>query len=340
MKRSLLAFLLAFILAFTLAVPAAGADGGRLGDLLNKVRSVFADDSETAVEESADPDGRGLGSLIRRGLGKVQEMLDEEGIDVESLIGRLFTRFTGSSGEEAVGEIAGLLGGLLGGEGEADLSGLSGLLGMLGGGDDDTDLTDADIDSNPYIIALRARDAAVEAYIIDEYKDILEPGDVQIVITNILINDEDDPTRNLGYFELKNYTVDGVNLMLKNSMGHVEYLTFTVNEEGVFELAEAVRAEEGDGYEASVAAMCEKYGITPDAFYAEMGNMDFYETLQLSSFLMNHPEYEKIEYNGEPASKDDLDAVWTGTFGSLFEELDLTGDSGDGEAEAEAGPEN
>ena len=132
MKRSLLAFLLAFILAFTLAVPAAGADGGRLGDLLNKVRSVFADDSETAVEESADPDGRGLGSLIRRGLGKVQEMLDEEGIDVESLIGRLFTRFTGSSGEEAVGEIAGLLGGLLGGEGEADLSGLSGLLGMLG----------------------------------------------------------------------------------------------------------------------------------------------------------------------------------------------------------------
>ena len=294
-KKRFLAFLTALMLVFSLALPAAlaeadpeGSELDGLMEMLGALLGVDMTDGEYIVEK-----------LVSSIVAAIKEEADARGVSPEALVQEFIA-------------------GLVGEDGELDLSGLIGLIGFGSGFGDDEDAGDEGEEYSLYD-AFRARNAVIDEYIKDEYRDILEPGDVQIPYHLDIENAEGDPLYDLGYFGLQNFTVDGTDLKLKNAAGAVEYLTFTADEDLNFTLVEAIRAEDGEGYADSIATLCEKHGITVESFNTNLDQKDFYETMYLFTFLRDHPEYERIEYLGEMRTVDEMETLWSRTLAGYLD---------------------
>ena len=252
-------------------------------------------------------------SLVKKLIEYVEEKCKEKGIGPA----------------EAIEQIMGLIANE---EGEVDLSTVVSLIGLFNGGGKDAgaeapEAPEAGEETGeavqgPYITMLRNREAVLQQYIIDEYKDALEPGDVQMVCYTSISNEDEDLRYVLGFFSLSNYTAEGKDLKLKNYMGNVEYLVFDMDEEFNFTLAEACQAEEGDEYSSSIDALCEKLHVSREDFdFANSAlERDWEEATRMMYFLENHPEYERIEYYGELKTYDEMVQISDDLFGKIMEE--------------------
>ena len=266
-------------------------------------------------------------------LGGITKSADAEGSEdagLSSLLG-LLSGVTGESDGTESGEsfdlssLLGLLGGGAGESGIESVSGddLAGLLGLLAGdesGDDfDFDAFLEEFRSSPEYQEYIARWDARKAYLNERYAD-LEKGDEQIVIVADVTNfDNIDPNVEFGSFVLANYKVDGKDLKFMNSEGDVLLLNYEKQEDGTYKVGDVMVAEKGDGFDASIQSMCEAFGATLDD-YNEHVEMEEYEGRDcLRDFLREHPEYERIEYNGEMKSLEDLDAIQD----AYWKELDM-----------------
>ena len=172
-----------------------------------------------------------------------------------------------------------------------------------------------------------ARNAAIEAYILDEYRDLLEAGDVQIVCIGSGIDDmkEDGTYQYLRNFSLTNYTVDGTALKMKNYANNVELLYLAKDADGTYRVTEAVQAEEGEKYEASIAAMSEKYGTEKETVVINLKRKESAELYQTANFLRQHDEYDRAEYQGQYKTADELEALGDAAFEEALSGIDLSG---------------
>ena len=296
--KKMLALLLVLVLAFSVAIPAAGASG--FGDgikkLWDKVQSTFGGEDgedEYVVER-----------LVKKLVNVIREKCEEQGIDPSEILGQIQELITDENGNIDASKVIALIGSF-----------------TTGGVSDESEEELAQ-ELGQYIDMYRAREAAITAYMIEKYKDTLEPGDVQVVSYVTLSNEEDDLREALGYYALLNYTVDGKDLKLKNSAGAVEYMLFEVDEEMNFTLVEEVVAEEGENFDASVDALCERHKVKRSDFNHTLSgnNIMWAQALDLAHYLANHPEYERFEFEGEMKTEAELEAISDEYFDRLMEE--------------------
>ena len=217
---------------------------------------------------------------------------------------------TGATGETSDADILSLLGGLLGGsEGEGE-------------GTEDIDL-DSFLESfklseeyQEYV----ARYAAIQEHLNLEHAEGLPAGDEQVMSLSEIYdsNVPDNPDVIFGLFTLMNYkkSEDGKELKALNSAGSVEILTLEKQEDGTFRVLEAATARDED-FEADLKVLCETYGTTT-ASYEEAKKWQIFDLVaDLYSFMAGHPEYEKIEFQGEMLSAEDLDKMMEQTYNEL-----------------------
>ena len=294
MKKSFLALLMAAVLLFSVLAPAALAEKGSTGEkifsLLKKLQS------STGEEESNNGEKYVVERFLKQAIDSLNDGEGLEGSDIDQLIGTL-------------------LGGLSGEEGDTDLSAIIGLLGsFLGSGDEGEDdfeaLLNSYYESDEYIDQ-QAKTEAVENYIFDEYKDAIELGDVQIMHQFTLYRWDGPNPENMffGYFTLSSFKADGTDLKFIDNAGCLELLTVEKNEDGTYSVVEAIRAEEGDDYEDTFAALCETFGTTVENAESDLSCYEWYVMYELGAFLKEHPEYERIEYDGELRTAEELSAL-------------------------------
>jgi len=277
-----------------------GFDASALQGLLGGLMSGSGEEGE----------GAGLSSL----LGKLSGLLGGSEGGLSALLGKLGGLLGGSEGEGGLSALLGKLGGLVRGSGEEgsklDLSSLLG--GLLGGstGDSATFDLEAYLDSPEYKDIL-AIDATVKAYIVDEYKDGLEAGDVQYPCLVTGVDEttlEEGKAKFLYYLSLTNYTADGTNLKMKNYAGNVELLYVTKNADGTWTVTEAKQAKDGEEYDASIAEMAKEYGVGLDELNKALDRdmIEWSEIFGMYDVLQQHPEYKTVELQGEPKTSDEL----------------------------------
>ena len=300
MKKTLMSLALVFVLVLTLLSPAAMAEdaaaaGTGLDELMDQFITLTGEDvSGNYLLENA----------VKKLLIYIQEKAEEQNISVEELLDTFVAGLKDENGKFDSSKLLGLL--------------MSGFGSSSGSADEEEGMTAEEVRNLPYFKEREFRDDAVGAHVIDEYRDSLETGDVQLVFKAYVMNAEDDPLYNLGYFELHNFKADGTDLKLMSIASSIEYLAFEKNEAGEYVLAEAIRAEEGDGFEASLGALLEKYGASREQLESQIANKNYYITGDMMVYLENHPEYERIEYNGELRTLDEMqglfqeaeDAMW------------------------------
>ena len=315
-----------------------GAEGSGLGSLLGGLMSKL----------SGGEGGFNLSSILQRLLERLAKKLSSlKGGKLSEIIAalkqKLSSRFGGTSRNTEGGSdmdlsslLNGLLGGLAGGSEEGGESAdLSALLGLLGGGSDESgDIGEEDMnallglllgeengedfDLDAFLEAYRAspeyqeylaRFEARNVYLIEKHAD-LEKGDEQVVVPVDISNFEiDDPNREFGIYTLVNFAADGKDLKEVSRCSDVLLLTYEKQEDGTFKVVNVVIAEEGEGRDASIQAMCDAYGVPIDDYNDCADDLDYHEREYFIEFLENHPEYERIEYKGELKTLDELQAI-------------------------------
>ena len=293
--------------------------GGLLGGLKDKLGGLTKSGTdETTTTETGESSGD-MSSLTSL-LGGLGESSGE----------------TGATGETSDADILSLLGGLLGGEtgttGEtgsaSDLEALMMLGSLLGGSEGEGEGTE-DIDLESFLESFKlseeyqeymARYAAIQEHLNLEHAEGLSAGDEQVMSLSEIYdsNVPDNPDVIFGLFTLMNYTKseDGKELKALNSAGTVEILTLEKQEDGTFRVLEAATARDED-FEADLKVLCETYGTTT-ATYEEAKKWQIFDLVaDLYSFMANHPEYEKIEFQGEMLSAEDLDKKMEQTYNEL-----------------------
>lgn len=293
--------------------------GGLLGGLKDKLGGLTKSGAEeTTTTETGESSGD-MSSLTSL-LGGLGESSGE----------------TGATGETSDADILSLLGGLLGGEtgttGEtgsaSDLEALMMLGSLLGGSEGEGEGTE-DIDLDSFLESFKlseeyqeyvARYAAIQEHLNLEHADGLPAGDEQVMSLSEIYdsNVPDNPDVIFGLFTLMNYkkSEDGKELKALNSAGSVEILTLEKQEDGTFRVLEAATARDED-FEADLKVLCETYGTTT-ASYEEAKKWQIFDLVaDLYSFMAGHPEYEKIEFQGEMLSAEDLDKMMEQTYNEL-----------------------
>ena len=270
--------------------------GGLLGGLKDKLGGLTKSGAEeTTTTETGDSSGD-MSSLTSL-LGGLGESSGETGA-------------TGETGSASDLEALMMLGGLLGGsEGEGE-------------GTEDIDL-DSFLESfklSEEYQEYMARYAAIQEHLNLEHAEGLPAGDEQVMSLSEIYdsNVPDNPDVVFGLFTLMNYkkSEDGKELKALNSAGSVEILTLEKQEDGTFRVLEAATARDED-FEADLKVLCETYGTTT-ATYEEAKKWQIFDLVaDLYSFMANHPEYEKIEFQGEMLSAEDLDKKMEQTYNEL-----------------------
>ena len=300
MKKSFLALLMALVLVISMVAPAS-ADGfvDKMRNLKDKIVSAVS-----GGEKKDDEEQYAIEKMVQKLLTGVKDKCKEVGAEAEAALENVMAMITDEEGKVDVAKVISLLGLF-----SSDETGME-----MG--------AEEEIPTGGYIEMLRNRGAVLQEYILNEYKDTLEPGDVQLVSYVTCSNEDDDPRFTLGYFFLMNYTLDGKDLKFKNSAGNVEYLVFDMDENLKFTLIEATPAAEGEGYSASVDAMCEKHKVTRAQFDHDTSDLqiEWEKAGTLMYFLVNHPEYERIEFNGEMKNQAEMEEIYENLFVAVMDE--------------------
>lgn len=148
-----------------------------------------------------------------------------------------------------------------------------------------------------------------KAAVIEKNKDILEPGDVQIVSQGPLYTDdlEQEEIKALTYMQQLNYSKNEDNqLTFLCSAEDLVLFTFHTEEDGSFTLTDARYAADGEDFMPSVEEFCKEVGETTDECMEMIDfNKDAYG-YDLATYLDEHPEYTGIEYDGQIRTAEEL----------------------------------
>lgn len=296
MKKMLLSILLAAVLVISgqtmvFAEAETQAEEEGLGDFL---RSLFTDDGA-------------LSGLIQEG-GIVDELLQDEhitqllpeGIDAEALVGTLREQLSDENSElyQAADKLYDYVTNEDGSINEEALTELASSL-FAGNGEDDGAASGEEMMQQMTAMQNAVKELNAEA---------MEAGDAQSVIfmASPTVAQEDGSCKVLGFFPQNNYTLDGTDLYVVDSVSRTILFTLEKDEDGVWQVTDTKVAEEGDSYTDSLTALCEEIGYTTDDFYSLLAFPAIYEYSAMMSVMQEVPEAEHIEYNGELLTEEEV----------------------------------
>ncbi|MBR3015890.1 MAG: hypothetical protein IKH57_02230 [Clostridia bacterium] len=171
-------------------------------------------------------------------------------------------------------------------------------------------------------IGAQAQDA-IREYIKKKNADTLEAGDAQVVILNVAqpLVQEDGTAKVIGYYTQQNYVLDGKDYKFLCSATDMMVVTIAKNADGLWEAVSHVAAEDGEGYAASVAALCESVGFTTDDLAGATAFGTLSEQAELYTLMDAHPEVERIEYNGEMVTGAQLKEMLNDAINALMAQM-------------------
>ncbi len=155
---------------------------------------------------------------------------------------------------------------------------------------------------------------AEEQYILEHNAALMDTGDVQILSNdNIYQSDLDlDVIRFLSCVIQNNYRKDEENqLWSVSSAEDIVLFRQQKDEEGNYPVMEAVFAQEGEQFEASLEEMILAAGaeMTVDELLESIGLSRILVLFDLKEYLEEHPEIKGLEYDGEIRNVEELDAI-------------------------------
>ena len=290
MKKSLFAILTAFVLTFTsiafsMAEESTAVD--KVFSFLEKIRSEIAEQKDTGEEDSEGKNNEE--SILNKLKGFLDSIPEESKDKLDQAAMQVLGKLVGDAGLED------MIGGLFAME------------------DNTEDSETMDFDYTAW------RDAS-DAYAAELFNQILEPGDEQILFTFGFTKEDGlyAETEILGFYGLANYIADGADLKMKNYAGNMLLMTIEKNEDGTYTVTGAEQTEDGEGYAASFAALCGKYGVSVETVQASLESKDWLDTLSLIAFMDGHPQYERIEYQGELKTLEEINKISDDLMFSVF----------------------
>ncbi len=293
MNKTLLAIALVIALILS-AVPAVLAETEKDGSLGGWLHSLLGEGGE-------------LSSLVEEG-GLVDELLQNdkiagllpEGVDAQSMMDSLREQINDENSElyQAANRLYGFVTNEDGSLNEEALMMLA--KGLFAGGDGESD--EAAMEDMPQ------QAMAMTNYVKAMNADAMEAGDAQVVtlMASSVIAQEDGSGKVLGHFPQTNYALDGKDLKPIAYAANSILFTLAKNESGVWEITEAKIAEDGEGYADSLAALCAQVDMTTDDFYGLLAFREMYELSGLQDAMAQAPGAERIEYNDEMLTADEV----------------------------------
>lgn len=293
MKKTLLA--IALVIALILStVPMTLAEASEDESLGGWLHSLLGEGGE-------------LSGLVEEG-GLVDELLQNdriagllpEGIDAQSMMDSLREQINDENSElyQAANRLYGFVTNEDGSLNEEALMQLAS--GLFAGSDAESD------ESAMEDMAQQA--AAMTNYVKAMNAGVLEAGDAQVVtlMASSVIAQEDGSGKVLGYFPQTNYALDGKDLKSIAYAANSILFTLAKNDSDVWEVTEAKIAEDGEGYADSLAALCAEVDMTTDDFYGLLAFQEMYDLSGLQDAMAQVPEAERIEYNDELLTADEV----------------------------------
>lgn len=160
-------------------------------------------------------------------------------------------------------------------------------------------------------------------YIKEHNAGSMEAGDVQIVASNSLADEEidEDQARRLACVIQNNYRMDKENqLRLVSSSEDVVLFTHQKDQDGNYIVTDAEFAEKGENYESSIQALNLKMDDPSDELQEDLEASRIMVAYDLKKYLEEHPEVKGIEFEGEIRTAEELDEIMIDRLSKLYEE--------------------
>ena len=167
------------------------------------------------------------------------------------------------------------------------------------------------------------RDAvnAENEYIKEYNAGLMDCAEVQIVSSNNCYQDRfiQEEVKFLNAVIQNNYRMDEDNqLRFVSSSEDFVLFTHKRDEDGNYQIADAVFAEKGDKLVPSLEEMCSQVGMTPDECLESQAENRVSVLYDLKTYMEEHPEVKGIEYDGEIRTAEELDAIWDAKLEELY----------------------
>ena len=160
-------------------------------------------------------------------------------------------------------------------------------------------------------------------YIRERNAGSMEAGDVQIVASNSLADEEidEDQARRLACVIQNNYRIDEENqLRLVSSSEDVVLFTHQKDQDGNYIVTDAEFAEKGENYDSSIQALNLKMDDPSDELQEDLEASRIMVAYDLKEYLEEHPEVKGIEFEGEIRTAEELDEIMIDRLSKLYEE--------------------
>ena len=160
-------------------------------------------------------------------------------------------------------------------------------------------------------------------YIREHNAESMEAGDVQIVASNSLADEEidEDQARRLACVIQNNYRIDEENqLRLVSSSEDVVLFTHQKDQDGNYLVTDAEFAEKGENYDSSIQALNLKMDDPSDELQEDLEASRIMVAYDLKEYLEEHPEVKGIEFEGEIRTAEELDEIMIDRLSKLYEE--------------------
>lgn len=160
-------------------------------------------------------------------------------------------------------------------------------------------------------------------YIRERNAGSMEAGDVQIVASNSLADEEidEDQARRLACVIQNNYRMDEENqLRLVSSSEDVVLFTHQKDQDGNYIVTDAEFAEKGENYDSSIQALNLKMDDPSDELQEDLEASRIMVAYDLKEYLEEHPEVKGIEFEGEIRTAEELDEIMIDRLSKLYEE--------------------
>lgn len=284
-----------------------GAVSNYLSDekTMETINGLFGEDGPLAGVIPEDVDISGVletvgsqlsdaNSTLHQGIDSVVDMVTDENGSID------WEKIEGSVGD-LFGVIAG--GGKIGSE-------------SAEGDEEDIDALIAEL-----MIPYNKADEVMFAYVGEKNADLMDAGDVQIFSkkTGYMDDPEQDEVKVLGDFTQVNFAIDGDQMNMVSAATDTILFTLARDEEGNYTVVDEKYAEDGEGYSASVEAMCGELGIPVEDFYSGTLLGAYNDADKLADYLDEHPEITTAEFQGEQMTAEELRALSDGYIEGLFD---------------------
>ena len=160
-------------------------------------------------------------------------------------------------------------------------------------------------------------------YIRERNAGSMEAGDVQIVASNSLADEEidEDQARRLACVIQNNYRMDEENqLRLVSRSEDVVLFTHQKDQDGNYLVTDAEFAEKGENYDSSIQALNLKMDDPSDELQEDLEASRIMVAYDLKEYLEEHPEVKGIEFEGEIRTAEELDEIMIDRLSKLYEE--------------------